>query len=115
MSFTSDWEIKAQLQKLIREQSGITGLETAIVLIAFVVVAAVFAFTVLTRTGARLAMVTTKGFRDVIEIRRGTRNDLWDTYKEMAPPYIPRRNRLVVSERIDYAGVVIEPVDEADL
>ena len=48
MSFTSDWEIKAQLQKLIREQSGITGLETAIVLIAFVVVAAVFAFTVLT-------------------------------------------------------------------
>ena len=48
MSFTSDWEIKAQIQKLIREQSGITGLETAIVLIAFVVVAAVFAFTVLT-------------------------------------------------------------------
>ena len=48
MSFPSDWEIKAQLQKLIREQSGITGLETAIVLIAFVVVAAVFAFTVLT-------------------------------------------------------------------
>ena len=48
MSFPSDWEIKARLQKLIREQSGITGLETAIVLIAFVVVAAVFAFTVLT-------------------------------------------------------------------
>jgi len=48
MSILSDWEIKAQLQKLIREQSGITGLETAIVLIAFVVVAAVFAFTVLT-------------------------------------------------------------------
>jgi len=48
MSFPSDREIKAQLQKLIREQSGITGLETAIVLIAFVVVAAVFAFTVLT-------------------------------------------------------------------
>jgi flagellin FlaB len=48
MSILSDWEIKAKLQKLIREQSGITGLETAIVLIAFVVVAAVFAFTVLT-------------------------------------------------------------------
>ena len=48
MSFPSAWAIKAQLQKLIREQSGITGLETAIVLIAFVVVAAVFAFTVLT-------------------------------------------------------------------
>ena len=48
MSFPTDWDIRAQLQKLIREQSGITGLETAIVLIAFVVVAAVFAFTVLT-------------------------------------------------------------------
>ena len=48
MSFTSDWQMKAHLRKLVREQNGITGLETAIVLIAFVVVAAVFAFTVLT-------------------------------------------------------------------
>ena len=68
----------------------------------------------ITRRLPPAAMVCTRGFRDVIEIRRGTRNDLRDTYKEMAPPYIPRRNRLVVSERIDYAGVVIEPVDEAE-
>ena len=68
----------------------------------------------ITRNFPPAIMVTTKGFRDVIEIRRGTRDDLWDTYKEMAPPYIPRRNRLVVSERIDYAGEVIEPVDEAE-
>ena len=39
-------------------------------------------------------MVTTQGFRDVIEIRRGTRNDLWDTYEETAGPYIRRRDRL---------------------
>ena len=68
----------------------------------------------ITRNFPPAIMVTTKGFRDVIEIRRGTRNDLWDTYKEMAAPYIPRRNRLVISERIDYAGVVIEPVNEAE-
>ena len=68
----------------------------------------------ITRNFPPAIMVTTKGFRDVIEIRRGTRNDLWDTYKEMAAPYIPRRNRLVVSERIDYAGDVIEPVNEAE-
>ena len=64
----------------------------------------------ITRNFPPAIMVTTKGFRDVIEIRRGTRDDLWDTYKEMAPPYIQRRNRLVVTERIDYSGTVIEPV-----
>lgn len=66
----------------------------------------------ITRRFPPAVMVTTKGFRDVIEIRRGTRDDLWDTYKEMAPPYIRRRDRLVVGERIDYAGQVVEPLDE---
>ena len=68
----------------------------------------------ITRRFPRAVMVTTKGFKDVIEIRRGTRNDLWDTYKEMAAPYIPRRDRLVVTERIDYSGKVIAEVDEAE-
>ncbi len=68
----------------------------------------------ITRNFPPAVMVTTKGFRDVIEIRRGTRDDLWDTYKEMAAPYIRRRDRLVVSERVDYAGAVVEPVDEAE-
>lgn len=68
----------------------------------------------ITRRFPPAIMVTTKGFRDVIEIRRGTRNDLWDTYKEMAAPYIGRRNRLVVTERIDYSGKVIEEVNEAE-
>ncbi len=66
----------------------------------------------ITRRFPPAVMVTTKGFRDVIEIRRGTRDDLWDTYKEMAPPYIRRRDRLVVDERIDYAGKVVTPLDE---
>ena len=57
---------------------------------------------------------TTKGFRDVIEIRRGTKDDLWDTYKDVAPPYIRRRDRLEVTERIDYAGAVLEPLDEEE-
>ncbi len=66
----------------------------------------------ITRRFPPAVMVTTEGFRDVIEIRRGTRDDLWDTYKEMAPPYIRRRDRLVVEERIDYAGKVVTPLDE---
>jgi N-methylhydantoinase A len=66
----------------------------------------------ITRNFPPAVMVTTKGFRDVIEIRRGTRDDLWDTYKEMASPYIRRRDRLAITERMDYAGKVIEPLDE---
>ena len=65
-----------------------------------------------TRRLPQAAMVMTRGFRDVIEIRRGTKEDLWDMYKETSPPYIRRRDRLVVSERIDYAGEVLEPLDE---
>ena len=68
----------------------------------------------ITRRFPPAVMVTTKGFRDVIEIRRGTRDDLWDTYKEMAGPYIARRDRLVVSERTDYSGKVIDTVDEKE-
>jgi N-methylhydantoinase A len=68
----------------------------------------------ITRNFPPAAMVTTKGFRDVIEIRRGNRDDLWDTYKEIAPPYIGRRNRLMVDERTDYSGKVLTGVDEAE-
>jgi len=48
----------------------------------------------------------------VIEIRRGTKDNLWDTYADVAPPYIRRRDRLEVSERIGYAGEVIARLDE---
>lgn len=66
----------------------------------------------ITRTFPAAAMVTTKGFRDVIEIRRGTKEDLWDAYADVDPPPIPRRHRFEVAERIDYAGNVLEPLDE---
>lgn len=60
------------------------------------------------------AMVCSKGYRDVIEIRRANKEELWDTYKDVAPPYIRRRDRLTVGERIDYAGKVVTPLDEAE-
>src|ERR671925_986616 len=66
----------------------------------------------ITRNLPRAAMVTTRHFRDVIEIRRGTKDDLWDAYKDVAPPYIRRRDRFEVMERIDYAGQVVTPLDE---
>ena len=66
----------------------------------------------ITRRFPKVAMVTTRGFRDVLEIRRGTKDDLWDAYKDVAPAFIPRRDRLEVTERIDYRGEILTPLDE---
>lgn len=66
----------------------------------------------ITRRLPATAMVLTKGFRDVIEIRRGNRQDLWDAYADVAPPYVRRRDRFVVAERTDYRGNVIEALNE---
>ncbi|WP_190813164.1 hydantoinase/oxoprolinase family protein [Saccharopolyspora pogona] len=68
----------------------------------------------ITRNFQPAAMVTTTGFRDVIEIRDGTKDDLWDAYHDVSPPYIRRRDRFEVTERIDYAGHVVKPLDETE-
>ncbi len=68
----------------------------------------------ITRRLPRTAMVCTAGFRDVIEIRRANKEDLWDTYKDVVRPYVPRRDRLTVPERIDAQGAIVTPLDEAE-
>lgn len=67
----------------------------------------------ITRNLPRSAMICTEGFRDVVEIRRANKEDLWDTYKDVAKPYIPRKDRLTVRERVDAEGRIIEPLDAA--
>ena len=57
------------------------------------------------------AMVVTSGFRDVIEIGRSTKEDLWDAYRDNPPPYIRRRDRLPINERTDSAGRVEVAID----
>ena len=66
----------------------------------------------ITRRLPRTAMICTKGFRDVLEIRRANKDDIWDTYKDVAPPYVPRKDRLTVEERVDAAGTVVTALDE---
>ena len=66
----------------------------------------------ITRRLPRTGLVTTAGFRDVLEIRRATKDDLWDAYRDVAPPYIPRRDRLEVEERVTYDGSVLTPLNE---
>ena len=63
----------------------------------------------------RTGLVTTEGFRDVHEIRDGTKEDIWDAYSDIAPPYVKRRDRLEVKERVDYAGNVVTPLEEDDV
>ncbi len=66
----------------------------------------------ITRNFPQAALVTTTGFRDVIEIRDGTKDDLWDAYRDVPGPYIRRRDRFEVTERIDYRGEILTPLDE---
>lgn len=66
----------------------------------------------ITRRLPRTAMVCTEGFRDVIEIRRANKEDLWDMYKDVAPPHVKRRDRLAVEERIDAQGNVVIPLNK---
>ncbi|MGG4603345.1 hydantoinase/oxoprolinase family protein [Paenalcaligenes sp. Me131] len=65
----------------------------------------------ITRRLPRTAMICTEGFRDVIEIRRANKEDLWDIYKDVAPPHVKRRDRLCVAERIDAQGKVVTALD----
>jgi N-methylhydantoinase A len=67
------------------------------------------------RKGAKAALVTTRGFRDVLEIARGNRPNPFDLYYRRDEPLIPRELRFEVAERIDPSGAVIEPLDLAGL
>jgi N-methylhydantoinase A len=59
----------------------------------------------------KTALVTTAGFRDVLEIGRQNRPELYNLQVERLPPLVPRRYRFEVRERITYDGKVLEPLD----
>lgn len=65
----------------------------------------------LERKGAPTAMIVTRGFRDIVELRRGARGELWDLSGRLPEPLVPRTLRLEVEERIDSAGQVVVPLD----
>jgi len=69
----------------------------------------------LTRTGAKVGLLATRGFRDVIEIRRGDRDEMFNLFWKMPPPLVPRRLRQPVTERIRFDGSVHTPIDLRDV
>src|SRR4051794_17778237 len=62
-------------------------------------------------TGAKTGLITTRGFRDVLEIRRLRVGRLYDLAWEKPKPFVLRRLRREVPERLDLNGRVVEPLD----
>jgi N-methylhydantoinase A len=69
----------------------------------------------LQRRGAVVGMLVTRGFRDVLELRRGDRGRPYLLSWRPGPPLVPRRRRLPVTERIGGDGTVHQPLDEQDV
>ncbi|WP_417444089.1 hydantoinase/oxoprolinase family protein [Joostella sp.] len=67
------------------------------------------------RKGSKTALLTTKGFRDVLEIARGTRPDLYNFNFKKKPPFVERFLRQEVEERINYLGEIVIPLKEDNL
>ena len=67
------------------------------------------------RRGGRVALVTTAGFRDLIEIGRQTRPKIYDLKIDNPEPLVPRQHRFEIAERIDSKGEVDTPLAESEL
>ncbi|HEY0203481.1 MAG TPA: hydantoinase/oxoprolinase family protein [Acetobacteraceae bacterium] len=67
---------------------------------------------VIERKGARTALITTEGHRDVLAMRNESRYDQYDLNIELPEPLVPRHLRLSVPERLDNTGAVLLPLDE---
>src|ERR1700688_4293323 len=71
--------------------------------------------TILQRKGARTGLITTRGFRDVLEIGRIRMPDMFDLTWEKPKPLVPRRHRTEVTERMAADGGVVEPLSESSV
>lgn len=69
----------------------------------------------LQRKGAVVGLLATEGFRDILEIRRGDRDEMYNLFWKPAPPLVPRRLRLPVRERIRADGDVHIPIEIEDV
>lgn len=71
--------------------------------------------TILQRKGAKTGLITTHGFRDVLEIGRIRMPDMFDLTWDKPKPLVPRRHRLEVRERLAADGSVVTPLSEGDV
>ena len=71
--------------------------------------------TVLERKGARTALITTRGFRDIYAIGRGNRIEAFNLFFHRPKPLIPRELTFELTERINASGAVLTPLDDAEV
>ncbi|MBS1237365.1 MAG: methylhydantoinase [Deltaproteobacteria bacterium] len=69
---------------------------------------------IIERKGARTGLITTKGFRDVLELGREIRYAPYDIFSEYPKPLVPRQYRLEVEERVRSDGTILKPLDPED-
>ncbi|MDR5698769.1 hydantoinase/oxoprolinase family protein [Agromyces aerolatus] len=69
----------------------------------------------LTGRGARTGLITTRGFRDLLELGRGRRPSMYDPQADKPSPQVPRHLRMEVTERVRHTGKVETPLDEQDV
>ncbi|MEM6744823.1 MAG: hydantoinase/oxoprolinase family protein, partial [Pseudomonadota bacterium] len=70
---------------------------------------------ILERKGAKTALISTEGFRDVLEMRRIRVPRLYEPLYVKPPALVPRKRRFEVVERLDFRGEVLTPLDEASV
>ena len=70
--------------------------------------------TVVQRKGAKVGLITTRGFTDILEMARGNRKELYNYLWKKPKPLVPRYLRLGISERTSYSGEIIEKLDEKE-
>ncbi len=70
---------------------------------------------ILERKGARTALLTTKGFRDILLIGRQDRPDLYDLFPDVPAPLVQREWCLDMTERVDFQGTIVTPLQENEL
>ena len=63
----------------------------------------------------KIGLITNRGFRDILEIRRHARPDVYNHRLEMAAPLVPRDLRLEVTGRVDHRGEILEPLSMAEV
>ena len=70
---------------------------------------------IIERKGARTGLITTKGFRDILELGREKRYDAYDIFSEYPEPIVPRPDRAEIDERLTFDGRVLKDVDEKEV
>ena len=65
--------------------------------------------------GARAGFIATRGFRDLLELRRSSRADLYDLFQDAPGVLVPRRWRWEITERIDAQGAVVTALEESEI